>query len=284
MPYGIERVCRVWRVPRSTVYDHRTAREEGRGLNKPGPKPKTDDDKLLDHIRQDLADSPFEGEGHRKVYHRLRRAGVGAGRDRVLRVMRENQLLSPHRAPKGEEQKHDGRITTDAPDVMWGTDGARVQTLEDGWAWIFITVDHFNSECLGWHVCKYGNRHAALQPVATGVQAIFGSVEKGVAQGLALRMDHGCQYTSDDFLKQLKFWGIEPSFAYVAQPETNGVAERFVRTLKEQAVYGRIFRNIEELRQAIADFVERYNNDWMLERHDYLSPRQARQAALDRAA
>jgi putative transposase len=61
-----------------------------------------------------------------------------------------------------------------------------------------------------------------------------------VARGLSLRMDHGTQYLSDHFLKQVRFWGIEPSFAFVCEPETNGVAERFNRTLKEQAVFGKL--------------------------------------------
>lgn len=72
-------------------------------------------------------------------------------------------------------------------------------------------------------------------------------------------MDHGPQYLSDHFQNQIKYWGIAPSFAFVAEPETNGVAERFYRTLKEQVIYGRTYRTIEELRMAIADFIERYN-------------------------
>ena len=47
-------------------------------------------------------------------------------------------------------------------------------------------------------------------------------------------MDHGSQYLSDHFTNQIKFWGIQPSYAFVAEPQTNGVAERFNRTLKEQ--------------------------------------------------
>ncbi|MEX3557779.1 MAG: hypothetical protein VB124_05215 [Burkholderia sp.] len=51
-------------------------------------------------------------------------------------------------------------------------------------------------------------------------------------------MDHGSQYTSDDFRAQLKFWGIAPSYAFVAEPQTHGVTERFNRTIKEQAIHG----------------------------------------------
>jgi transposase InsO family protein len=64
---------------------------------------------------------------------------------------------------------------------------------------------------------------------------------------------------ADDFLHQIRFWGIAPSFAFVAQPETNGVAERFNRTLKEQAIHGRIFQNVEAVRAAVTDFKDRYN-------------------------
>ncbi len=70
-----------------------------------------------------------------------------------------------------------------------------------------------------------------------------------------------------------------PSFAFVAQPQTNGVAERFNRTLKEQAIYGRVFRNIEEVRRAVAEFVERYNTHWRLEKLDFKTPYEVRQAA-----
>jgi len=55
-----------------------------------------------------------------------------------------------------------------------------------------------------------------------------------------LRMDHGTQYLSDHFTNQVKFWGIHPSYSFVAEPQGNGVVERFNRTLKEQVIHGRI--------------------------------------------
>ena len=88
-------------------------------------------------------------------------------------------------------------------------------------------------------------------------------------------MDHGSQYLSDHFTNQIKFWGIQPSYAFVAEPQTNGVAERFNRTLKEQIIHGRIYRNIAELRDAVRDFVELYNAQWIVEKNGYLSPAQA---------
>ena len=204
------------------------------------------DAQLLAAIRADLARSPFQGEGHRKVHARLRILdGIRVARTRVLRVMRAHGLLSPHRGRQGAAIAHDGTIITQAPNVMWGTDGGRVFTVDDGWVWIFAAVEHWNAECVGWHACKVGSRFAALEPIAQGLQRIYGSVDAAVARGLALRMDHGSQYLSDHFLNQIRYWGGRPSFGFVEEPETNGVVERWNRTLKEQAIHGRIFQNLE---------------------------------------
>lgn len=287
-PYGLERVCRVLELPRSTIYAQQ-ARESAKVAplfpQRRGPKPKLADADLLAAIRADLAASPFVGEGHRKVWARLRlMRGIRVSRARVLRLMRENTLLSPHRRPQGAPTLHDGTITTDRPNEMWGTDGIRIETVDEGWVWVFSAVDHFDACCVGIHAVKIGNRFAALQPIAQGLPTEFGATGADVGRGLALRMDNGTQYTADDFLNQVKFWGIAPSFAFVAEPQTNGVAERFNRTLKEQAIHGRIFRNVEEVRAAVNAFRERYNRHWRLEKLGFMSPLEARQAFAMRKA
>lgn len=285
-PYGVERVCRVWEVPRSTVYAKR-ARAAGPPvvLRRRGPAPQISDAELLVLIRADLAGSPFIGEGHRKVWARLGvRDDVRVSRKRVLRVMRENGLLSPHRARRAPTA-HDGKIITDAPNEMWGADGMRIETVEDGWVWLFTAVEHWNAECVGWHVAKFGSRFAALEPVTMGVKNIFGTIEAEAARGLSLRADHGPQYIAEDFRNQVRYLGMQMSFAFVREPQTNGVAERFNRTLKEQVIHGRVFRNVEDLRAAIGIFVKRYNEEWLVEKLGFVSPRRARELhALRRVA
>jgi putative transposase len=279
-PYDVKLVCRTWEQPRSSYYAHHRAAELPVKVALPGkrgPKTALSDDQLLELIRADLATSPFQGEGHRKVWARLRvRHGVKVGRRRVLRLMRENNLLSPHRGRRGHPNPHEGEIITQAPNRMWGTDGAKVFTVEEGWGWLFVAVEHWTAECMGWHVCKQGTRFAALEPVSQGLMATMGSVTADAGRGLALRMDHGTQYLSDHFLNQLKHWGINPSFAFIEQPQTNGVAECFIRTLKEQVIYGRIFQNLQEVRDAVRRFVDTYNREWLVEKNGYQSPWQAR--------
>jgi len=281
--YGVERVCWIWEQARSTFYVHKKMAEtpEHPEPARRGPKPLVPDDELLRLIRGDLMRSPFQGEGHRKVWARLRFGqGIRVARKRVLRLMRENNLLSPRRSRRADPNLHDRSISTEAPNIMWGTDGARIFTVDDGWTWIFVAVEHWNAECLGWHVTKRGDRFAALEPISQGLNTFYGSVGADAARGLSLRMDHGTQYLSDHFQNQVKFWGIRPSFAFIEQPQTNGVAERFIRTLKEQAIYGRVFHNVAEVRKAVRDFVKLYNSQWRVEKNGFLSPRQARNAWL----
>ena len=191
-----------------------------RALGKRGPKTPLSDAELLVEIRADLKASPFQGEGHRKVRARLKIIrSIPVSNKRVLRLMRENQLLSPYRGRIGRPLLHDGTIVTDAPNLMWGTDGTRILTVEDGWVWVFTAIEHWNAECVGWHVIKLGTRYEALQPIAAGLTTIYGSLGPDVARGLSLRLDHGSQYTSDHFLAQVRFWGIEPSFAFVEEPQ-----------------------------------------------------------------
>jgi transposase InsO family protein len=90
-------------------------------------------------------------------------------------------------------------------------------------------------------------------------------------------MDHGSQYLSDHSQRQIRYWGITPSFGFVEEPETNGVAERFNRTLKEQAIHGRVFTNIEEVRAAVRKFVNDYNAYRRPEKLNVKTPLEARE-------
>jgi transposase InsO family protein len=259
------------------VYAFLKRQHQQTGAAKRGPRPLVSDEELTVAVQEDIDSSPFTGDGHRKVWARLRyRKGLVVGRNRVLRVMRENNLLSPARTPKRPVSMHTACLATEAPNEMWGTDGTKFYTLEDGWCWLFAVVDHFNSEALGWHISKRGDRFQALEPLRQSVRQEYGKYEKGVAGSLKLRMDNGSQYTSGVFEDELHFLGIEASFTEPYSPESNGIAERFFRTVKEQAVWGHVFKNIEEAKIVIGDFIERYNAEWLLQRLLYRSPKEAK--------
>lgn len=108
----------------------------------------------------------------------------------------------------------------------------------------------------------------------------FGTFAAGSATGVQVRHDHGSQYMSDDFQTELRFLGITSSPAFVRAPEGNGVAERFIRTLKEQLLWVRTFQTVEDLRRSLHDWLRLYNEQWLVERHGFRSPTQVRRDLL----
>lgn len=283
-PYGLALVCKTWGVARSTVYATRTRETSPPPApRRRGPAGPCPDEDLLAAIRRDLSSSSFHGEGHRKVWARLRFAGLRTSKARVLRLMREHGLLAPSRVgrPRGP-RTHDGTILTAAPDVMWGTDLTSTLLLTGTQASVFVAIDHCTGECVGIHGALQANRFEALEPLRQGVRECFGAFEENVAEGLSIRHDHGSQYVSDDFQQEIAFLGMTSSPSFVRAPEGNGVAERFIRTLKENLLWVRHFETVEALRQALLDFKRTYNENWRLERLGYRTPDQARRDFLAR--
>jgi putative transposase len=275
-PYGVARVTSVWNVARSSFYAARQRALQPQEPQKRGPKVHSDEE-LVAEIRHLLAEPIFTGEGYRKIWARLRHHGVRTCKDRVLRLLREHQLLSPSRQPEvGRHHPHEGTIITETPNQMWGTDATATFTEADGAVTVFAALDHCTAECVGIHAVKKATRFEALEPIRQGVHEYFGGFSAGSADGLQLRHDHGSVYMSDDFQAEVQFLGIESSPAFVRQPEGNGCIERFFRTLKEQLLWIRGFRDLAELRAALMEFRHRYNHQWILKRLNYRTPAQTR--------
>ena len=165
-----------------------------------------------------LTESPFHGEGYRKVWARLRHAGLRTSKERVRRLMRENGLSAATRVGRLRGLRtHDGTIIPEAIDAMWGTDMTAAFTLERGQVAFgrltrpyrghgppsLVAVDHGSAECTGIHAARRGTRHEALGPIRQGVVERFGGVAEGTAQGLSIRHDHGSQYMSHDFQREI---------------------------------------------------------------------------------
>ena len=279
--YGMQRVCRIFGLARSTAYYLRARAaippEQRPVPGKRGPKGPCSDEELVGHIRRVLAESPFHGEGYRKVWARLRHQGLRTSQERVRRLMREHHLQAPRRAghPHGPKA-HDGTITTEEPDTMWGTDMTTTVTTGEGTVHVFVAVDHCTCECVGLHAAKGGDRFEALEPLRQGVREHFGGFDRGIADGLSIRHDHGSAYMSDDFQRELRFLGMTSSPSFVREPEGNGCAERFIRTLKENLLWVRTFATVAELVEALGEFKRLDNERWLIGRHDHRPPSQVR--------
>ncbi|WP_243313573.1 integrase core domain-containing protein, partial [Fundidesulfovibrio agrisoli] len=81
----------------------------------------------------------------------------------------------------------------------------------------------------------------------------------------------------EDFQREIAFLGIKDSPSYVREPQGNGIAERFVRILKENLLWVRRFQTVEDLRLGLLAFKDTYNWQWRIGRHGYRSPAQVRE-------
>jgi len=129
-------------------------------------------------IADDLAGSPFCGEGHRKARARLRVAGMRVSRRRVARVrVRASATTAGSPATR--------------PTSCGAATVRECSPPRRACAFVFADAGHFNGQVVGRHVCKRGDRCAALQPASQGLLAHFDAITADVGRGLSLRMDHG---------------------------------------------------------------------------------------------
>lgn len=234
--------------------------------------------KKVQETLKEVENMGFHGEGYKKIDFRLKRKDFIVGKERLRRILAEEGLLCPQREskPRGP-QVHDGTIIPIFPNKIWGTDMTKGHTIEEGKAHVWALIDHFTGECLGIHASKSANRFEAMEPMKQAILEVFGKYEKDVANGILMRHDHGSQYTSKDFQKEVKFFGMTSSPSFVRTPEGNGVIERFFRTLKENCLWKETFKDIEQMNAKLQRFRKNYNNEWILERHRYKTPTQVRQ-------
>ena len=179
--YGVAQVARVWKISRASVYRSLKETQPNTITRRPGPVGACSDAELADHIRRQIDASRLNGEGYRKLWARLRFAGVRASPRRVRRVMRENGLLAPHRVLRTEAKLHDGTIVTDKVNEMWGTDMTQTITIREGRANVFVAVEHATRKSLAF-MYAVGQSLGGPGADAQGVHRCFGAIAPGVAR------------------------------------------------------------------------------------------------------
>jgi putative transposase len=284
-PYSIDLILDVMEIPRSTYYDRVSSRPASPlQVQKRGPKTSHSDLEVVQAIREILAEPMFSGEGHRKVTARLGLKEMYIGKNRVLRLMRIHGLLAPVRKYRiAQKRIHDGRIITDRPNEMWGGDITEVMTEEDGKVYIFDMIDHCTAEVIGAYVTTNGNRFSAINCLHEAMKGQLDEVKKDKGRGIKLRLDHGTQFTSKRYVNEAHHLCFELSYSFVGQPECNGIIERWHRTLKEQVLWTRSWKTVKEVKTAVLSFVEKYNENWLLGRHGYVSPLKYKQSLANKA-
>ncbi len=131
--HGLQRVCRVWSVARSMVYEQRRRARDWYIAARCDPQGPCSDEELFGHIRTVLVESPFYGEGYRKVRTKLRFKGIRTSKERTRRLMREHGLQAPQNVGHRHGAKaHDDTIATTGPYDIWGTDMTTMVTSREG--------------------------------------------------------------------------------------------------------------------------------------------------------
>lgn len=196
--------------------------------------------------------------GVRKVHAMLRREpyGLRASRKRVWAFMKRRGLCFAAGARPAETPR--GTVAVELPNRRWATDLTTVWTKEDGTVAVVPVIDCGCRSVLALEVSKSQLSSAVLSPLAAALKREFGS-PGAVPDGLELRTDHGPQYTGDDCLSLVDTWRLDHTFAPVGRPTGNAVAERLIRTMKEECIWLRDWASIEELRQALENWLCAYN-------------------------
>ncbi|MBX3246512.1 MAG: IS3 family transposase [Myxococcales bacterium] len=210
---------------------------------------------VLAAIRKVVTDHPAWGV--RKVWALLRREhGLRVGLKRVYALMRDAGLLLPadgHRLPSPR-----GTVAVEEPNRLWATDLTTVHTRLDGWVGVTPTVDCGCRSLLGVVVSTHQDAATLLESMKGALEAEFGEAAN-VPDGLEWRTDHGPQFTGGDARDLCKAWSVEHTFAPIGRPTGNAVAERFIRTLKEEVLWVQDFDTADDVRKAVEAWWPIYN-------------------------
>jgi putative transposase len=257
---SVSAVCEAFSISRQAYYAARRAtppqRSERRGAS---PRATIATAALLERIRAVVV--RCAAWGVRKVWAYLRHIEkVVVSRRRVWKVMKAHGLVLPASGPERRENPPRGQVVVPTSNRRWATDLTTQATARDGVVAIVPVVDCGDRVALAIEITKSQEAPAVLQPVVRALENAFED-PRGVPDGLELRTDHGPQYTGADAEALCARWRILHTFAPVARPTGNAVAERFIQTLKVELLWTRDWESIEELRTAIAEWVVRYNEE-----------------------
>ena len=206
----------------------------------------------------------------------LRREGWAVNHKRVLRLMREDNLLclrKPLFRPATTDSRHSWRVWPNlarhlapmAMNQLWVADITYVR-LAEAFVYLAVILDAFSRKVVGWAIADHLRAELALDALQLNIR----EVQPG---GLVHHSDRGTQYACGDYIARLSAAGIQPSMSRAGCPYDNAMAESFMKTLKQEQVNGADYRNLAHAKAEIGAFIEQiYNRQRLHSALAYRSP------------
>lgn len=203
--------------------------------------------------------------GYRRIAAQMRREGWAVNHKRVLRLMREDNLLCLRKrsfVPVTTDSCHGWRVVPNLArhmvltglDQLWVADITYIR-LQEEFAFLAIVLDAFSRRVVGWAL------DAHLQASLATAALMMSLVSRKPAPGsLIHHSDRGVQYACNDYTELLERHDIQPSMSRIGNPYDNAQAESFIKTLKQEEVDGRAYRDLRHARSAIGVFIEEVYN------------------------
>jgi putative transposase len=225
-------------------------------------KPREEETALRDRL-QKLA-LAHRNYGYRRIGVLLRREGWWANHKRVLRLMRTDNLLCLRRKafkPPTTESRHSWHVwpnlargmQTTGINQLWVADITYVRLIEE-FVYLAVVLDAHSRRAIGWALERHLGAILAIRALKMAL------AHRTPEQGMIHHTDRGIQYACPDYVKILQNCGIQISMSRVGNPYDNAKAESFMKTLKAEEVNGSDYRNFDQVRVSIGDFLENVYN------------------------
>jgi transposase InsO family protein len=268
---SIERMCQLAAVSRRGFY--RSLKER---------RPAEEEMEVRSAIQQ-VALEHRRRYGYRRITAELRRRGMQVNHKRVVRMMREDNLLAlqPKRFMVTTNSDHKfevylnlaSRLKLTGINQLWVADITYIR-LQVEFVYLAVILDAFSRKVVGWALDR---GLAARLTVAALEQAIE---MRRPGPGLVHHSDRGLQYACSEYVAILEKHGMVPSMSRPANPYDNASCESFIKTLKREEIYANKYEDLEHLRANIEEFIEQYYNRQRLHSAlGYRSPEEFEQQA-----